>query len=427
MNKALKAAVVAGCGLTLGLVAGQPGSTSAAGAPGSEGTPEVVNVIEASGLPERDYTYGAAPVDVDRDGDQDILISNHHVERAKLWQNNGRGRFSRIARAAWPNRNSEGGVIDRHTCTWADVDRNGRPDAFCATGRTERNFVKFNRDNELWLQRRDGSFREVGTAWRIGDVCGRGRRGVFLNANGDRYPDLFVGNVVPRPVADDCNRFADRLPNEDSKLYINQSGERFRYAPARLRVTAGVGDRCALRLDLNGDDWDDLFTCRSRGTPLVFRNQRGTFVDVSSEHQLAYVVTDAAVGDLDGDRDADLVTASARYFSYHLFDAGVFGPRVRFGEIPMGGTGYRVSLGDLDGDDDLDVFGMIDDFPRSNPADFLWFNEGLVFTGLRLPPAGGFADNVAVVHPWRSDRDGFLVMNGYDVAGPIALLRVPPG
>ena len=410
------------CTLALALAAGPSGPIQALAESPIGATPDVVNVIGESGIRRHDFTYGASPVDVDRDGDQDVLVSNH-LHPSKLWRNNGRGRFTRIAHDAWPRFNSEGKAIDRHACAWADVDRNGRPDAFCATGRTDSNFVKFGRDNELWLQRRDGTFREVGTSWRIGDVCGRGRRGVFLDANGDRYPDLFLANFPPRQVPDDCNRLADRLPNERSKLYINQSGERFRYTPARLRVNAGVGGPCALRLDFNRDGWDDLFTCRNGGTPRLFRNRHGRFALVNNPH-LDYRVRDAALGDMDGDRDIDLVTASARQFSLHLFDSGSFGPRARIGLVPEGGNGHKVSTGDIDGDGDLDVYGMVDDFPRSNPVDFIWFNQEMVFDRLRLPRTGGFADDVEVLHPWRNDRAGFLVMNGWAEPGPISLVRV---
>jgi hypothetical protein len=120
-------------------------------------------------------TWSAAPVDYNRDGAEDVLINFHIGKVTRLMRNGGAGHFRRTARNAWPALNSDRRPIDRHNCAWADVDRNGRPDAYCSTGRTSINYVKHERDNELWLQNRQGRFREVGTRWGVGDVCGRGR------------------------------------------------------------------------------------------------------------------------------------------------------------------------------------------------------------------------------------------------------------
>lgn len=137
----------------------------------------------------RTRTWAAAPGDYNRDGAQDVLI-NYHGFGAKLWKNKGHGHYRRVASYAWQQENSRGQLLDRHNCDWADVDRNGRPDLYCSAGRRESNIVKTGRDNELWLQGRDGRFREVGTTWNVGDVCGRGRNVAFLHANGDRFPDV---------------------------------------------------------------------------------------------------------------------------------------------------------------------------------------------------------------------------------------------
>jgi hypothetical protein len=133
-----------------------------------------------------------------------------------------------MATYAWPRLNRENRLIDRHHCTWADVDRNGRPDAYCTTGRTLANIVKRGRGNELWIQQRDdGHLAERSTRWHVGDVCGRGRVAEFVNANGDEFPDLVTSNARPRTDDHDECDTSPTLPNEKSKLFINVLGKDF--------------------------------------------------------------------------------------------------------------------------------------------------------------------------------------------------------
>jgi hypothetical protein len=155
----------------------QPSARAAAG-------PTAVDRAATAGLREVNRLWEATPVDYDRDGDEDVWIG-YHQWTGKLWSNNGSGIYVRVAASAWPRVNSEGKIPDRHDCAFADVDRDGRPDAYCSTGRDEDNFVKYGMDNELWLQRSPGQFTEVGTAWGVGDLCGRGRHVTFINANGE--------------------------------------------------------------------------------------------------------------------------------------------------------------------------------------------------------------------------------------------------
>jgi len=381
-----------------------------------EAVPRLVAVDRARrfGLQGRRLeTYGAVAVDYNRDGLQDVWIGQHS-DGARLMRNRGHRRYARVARSAWPTGMGRG-HIDRHDCDWADVDLNGLPDAYCSTGRMRVNVVKRGRDNELWLQTRPGRFREVGTAWGVGDVCGRGRDVEFLDVNGDRFPDLFLGNQTPRnDPADPCNAPGNTLPNEGSKIFLNRRGHRFRYAPHAGPFSPGDGDRCAVALDFDADGWQDLLACRSREQPLrLYRNVRGTLVDVSGRHQLTDPVHDAVVADLDRDGDKDIVTASAAGFSYHPFAGGTFGPAVLLGTLPGGGAGGSVAVGDADGDGDQDVYGLGWRFHVGNPDDVLLVNRALVFTPLRVPPAGGSGDEVVALRPRaHGSRTSFLVTNG---------------
>lgn len=375
-------------------------------------------------------TYAATPVDYNRDGRQDVWIG-YHGFGGKLWRNQAGRRYERVATSAWPRSNGRRLHVDRHDCAWADVDRNGLPDAYCTTGRMVPNFVKRRRDNELWLQRRRGQFVEVGTRWGVGDLCGRGRAVTFIDANGDRLPDLFLGNETPRDDPDDpCNAAGNRLPNEASKVFINVRGTHFRYAPGLFGFGAGVGVRCARALDFDRDGWDDLLTCGEPRTPLrLFRNQGGRgFADVSAQHQLGASVSDAVVADLDRDGDKDVVTATPLGWDLHRNAAGVLGPAEPIGAVTVG-EGWSVAVGDADADGDSDVYGMVFGSMTNNPDDLVWINNGP--TGfdpapVAVPTAAGSADTVVALTPRAGRRAGFVVLNGFGRFdhGPVQFIQV---
>jgi hypothetical protein len=376
-----------------------------------------VDVAAEAGLSSsRTKTWSAAPADFDRDGDEDVLIGYHPVE--KLWRNEGDGTYERVARGAWPGR-----AIDRHNCAWADVDRNGLPDVMCATGRGLANRVKgAGIDNELWLQTAEARFEEVGTEWGIGDPCGRGRDVTFLDANGDRYPDLFVGNHTPRDVPDPCDG-SRRYPNERSKLYLNVGGTRFVHAPRKWPYGGGAGTRCLETLDYDRDGWVDLFACRAVGeTPRLYRNVRGRgFVDVTSRHRLAVPISDAHVFRLGAGRYPDLVTA--------IFSHRNRGGRFLAGKMilePPRGVGMAVAAGDADGDGDQDVYAMIGNGPNGNPDDRILLRGRAGFRAVRAPGAAGAADDVVALHRFDDGVTEFLSLNGYnlDGRGPVQLIRL---
>jgi hypothetical protein len=395
-------------------------------APSAEAaTWRAVNTIRGSGLAATIETFGAVPVDYDGDGDQDVWIG-FHDQGAALFTNDGTGHYRRLASGAWPTFDPVSGLrVDRHQCAWGDVDLDGRPDAYCAAGRTGHNVVKTGMDNELWLQRSPGVFTDVGTDWGVGDVCGRTQFAAFLDANGDGFPDLYIGNAAPRPVTGDpCDDPANGLTDELSKLFINEGGTGFRYAP-ELGDWGYGGDRCAEVADIDGDGWPDLLTC---GQPRMqlFHNDAGSgFTDVALANGLTDRYNDAVFADLDRDGDPDLVTAGPGEFGYRLNTAGTFGAEQLIGLVPAGGQGWSVTVGDADGDRDLDVYGLITDMPgRTNPGDRLYRNNALRFTAIAVPGARGVGDAVAALRGDRNARREFLVLNGDDTVGPIQRIEL---
>jgi hypothetical protein len=398
------------------------GSESAA-----TGSPTLVDRAKEAGLARRHITWGASEVDYNNDGRLDVWIGRHYVG-GDLWRNTGRGGYVRVRTPAWPHHSTEGKAIDRHDCQWADVDRNGLADAYCSAGRFTANFVKTGRDNELWLQRPLGTFHDVGTEWGVGDICGRGRNVAFVNANGDRWPDLFLGNETPRDQPDPCNRHPGRYPNENSKIFINQHGTGFAYVRRFFDYGAGPGERCAELIDYDGDGWDDLLTCGTVGGPAksgmppsvplqLFRNRQGAgFVD-RSDLVPTVVVEDAVPGDIDSDGDPDIIFATRTGFFYSLNTNGHLADPVTIG-VPSSGVGRAVAVGDADRDSDLDVYGVIGHRFNPNPDDMLYLNDGLTFTPLEAPTTTGTADEVIAVHPGPSVKADFLVLNGFHHADP---------
>lgn len=416
----------------------QAGVTQA-NAPSAAAVKVVVDIgPEAGLLPSFNNTWAAQPVDYNNDGDQDVWIGYHQAGVVKgtqgggrLWRNNGDGTYTWVARNAWPRIKPNGKQPDRHDCTFADFDHNGLVDSYCSAGRNESNLVKFGMENELWLQDSVGTFTEHGVAWGVGDVCGRGRFVTTLDANGDGWADIFLGNETGRNVTDACDNPNNGYPNEEAKLFLNNAnGTGFTYAPQFIRFGAGPGQRCAEAFDYDGDGWDDLIACRLKGqAPLLYHNNQGTGFTLLSgtASGLTTAVADAVVADMNRDGRPDLVFAAKAVFSYQLNTGGGarwFAAPVTIRSFSLG-EGRSVAVGDADGDGDLDVYGMVGNGSSAgNPNDFLLLNNGLLgFTSLVPPAATGEADEVISLTPAAGSRARFLSLNGGGkTGGPIQLM-----
>jgi hypothetical protein len=385
-----------------------------------------VNTIAGSGLSASTETWEASPVDYDGDGDQDVWVG-YHDQGGKLWRNDGTGHYTQVAATAWQRTSAEGKVVDRHYCDWADLDRDGRPDAYCSAGRGGANGVKTGRDNELWLQRTPGTFTEVGTAWGAGDVCGRSHYVAILRANADTYPDVFVGNAPPRTdPADPCDNPANGLTSESSKLFLNQAGTSLREATG-WGITGNGGVACAQGGDFTGDGRDDLVVC-ANPTARLYRNGGTSFTDVAVANHLSGAYTDATFADLDRDGDLDLVTSAGRDVGYHLNTGGVLAAEVRVVTVPSGGSVRALAVGDADGDGDLDVYVLVSNVNAgTNPKDRILLNNALTFTSVPVPAAGGIGDKVVALDGNRDGKAEFLVLNGVEVVGPLQRIELRAG
>jgi hypothetical protein len=244
----------------------------------------------------------------------------------------------------------------------------------------------------------------------VNDRPGRGRDTVFLDANGDGWDDLFVGNEPGR---------VDDLPSLNH-LYINTQAGYFRDATAEYGIDPDDGGTCVTTADVNGDGFVDLYVCnhlvRSRGTGghLYINDQGQRFIDQTSLAGLESLKpVDAEFGDVDGDGDPDLAVAEAGVYHIRENVAGVFSGVIVTGDpAPM----IRdLAIGDVDADGDLDLYVVTDE------SDILQINNGPTWEQLPSPDVtSGQSEEATMIPNWDGrGRAAIYVANGRgNVPGP---------
>lgn len=111
--------------------------------------------------------------------------------------------------------------------------------------------------------------------------------------------------------------------------------------------------------DVDGDGWCDLYFCRLEGDNALYRNLGGwRFEDITARAGVACPNTDAsgaALVDLDGDRDLDLIVNTVGSGTHVFINDG----KARFTKsatLNQSRGGTSLALGDLDGDGFPDIY-----------------------------------------------------------------------
>lgn len=281
------------------------------------------DVTAGCGLGDTGYGAGCAVGDVDNDGDLDLYVTNYGPDR--LFQNNNDGTFSDITELAG-TANPDWG-----TCAaFVDYDRDGRLDLFV---------VNYTSD------RMHGHSVACGTDSRDGRVS-------------------YCGPLKFAPTVDRLfhNEGVQETDAGRSAVFREVTVE----AGLQETFTQGFGVVCA---DIDRDGWPDLFVASDMSPNRLWINQRnGTFREEAIPRG-AGLNSDgrpeagmgAAVGDLDGDGDFDLLAThltgekttlyrndGAGMFRDAADSAGLRGPTAPH-------TGWGVALVDIDHDGDLDL------------------------------------------------------------------------
>jgi hypothetical protein len=268
-----------------------------------------------------DRSFYAGLVDIDVDGDLDIVVGNDRPDPKPVYLNDGKGNFrlgSTYGRPEWPMRNA----------SVADLNGDGLPDIIAAN-RTGGN----HGFNYFCLNLGKGEFDA--------DCIAFSRDSATTITPADVNRDGFIDLVVPH------------REGGQSYVYLNDGKAVF-----SKRVPFGPPDaaiRVAEAADLDGEGFVDIVAIGSQG-PSIYLNQQGrAFAAGFSPGSNSAQPNALAVGDLNVDRKIDIVVGntSARPEVYFNDGSGRNFTPVQFGDAA--GVAFGIAIGDLDKDGHRDI------------------------------------------------------------------------
>jgi hypothetical protein len=242
-----------------------------------DGTGAFTDMTAAAGLSGVTSYYNVAVLDLEGDGDRDLIFQVHGQER--VLSNDGHGHFADVT--------SSSGLVDPNQTedvAVGDVNGDGHPDVFV---------TNWGAASALFVNDGDGTFTRVPGPWS--EVYGR--QVLFLDADGDGRQDILF------------------LHDSRSWLYRNTGGLSF----ADVSTAWGVNQPAfaGAVADLNEDGLPEVVLTSISGYFLLF-NQGNSFVDRTSllvNVDGAYALSNEAprLVDLDGDGYLDVYQQSAVY------------------------------------------------------------------------------------------------------------------
>lgn len=326
-------------------------TTDAVGVYENDGTGHFLSHTATSGIPTIVEAVGVIAADFDRDADLDLYISRFGHPNL-LYRNDGGFSFTDVTESA--------GVGDdglSHGCGWGDYNNDGWIDLYVA-----------NQDgpNRLFHNFGGGAFYDVapllGVDLNDPDSSGLSIEGSFqasfLDFDRDADADLYVTKI---------KGYCGDTVTPGGHLFENTGGA-FVEITEQANAEGCVDSMCLAIGDFNGDGYHDLYqTGVPTGNSLLLSDGDGTFTpsEVVSDTISNALGWGAVFLDYNNDAVNDLFVCNT-FEAERLYDHGSRFPCVDV-SVPMGvgdlGRAYTCATADIDLDGDLDLLVQVQDEP----------------------------------------------------------------
>lgn len=313
---------------------------------------------------------GASIVDFDRDGWEDIYLTNSgEGSQNRLYRNQHDGTFKDVAgEVGIADLNKQGTGVSMGA-VWGDYDNDGYEDLFVYKwGRPElfhndagRHFTRVTEQTTL-------------PAWVNANTA------IWFDYDGDGLIDLFIGGYYSEDI-DLWHLKTTRIMPESFEyaknggrkyLYRNLGGGKFEEVSAKLGINSRRWALAAAAADLRGSGHQDLFVANDYGVSELYFNNGKEFREVGEQTGVGFAPKSgmtAAFGDVlnqgkyavyvsNISEDGVLIQGNNLWVPQE----GTSGDGLRFENlaralgVEMGGWSWGMQFGDLNNDGTLDVY-----------------------------------------------------------------------
>jgi hypothetical protein len=313
---------------------------------------------------------GASIVDFDRDGWQDIYLTNSgEGSLNRLYRNQGDGSFKDVAGDLGLADLNQVGTGVSMGAVWGDYDNDGYEDLF---------LYKWGRP-ELFHNDAGKSFTRATEAAAL-PAWVNANTAIWFDYDGDGLLDLFIGGYYSEDI-DLWNLKTTRIMPESFEyaknggrkyLYHNLANGKFAEVSAKLGISSRRWALAATAGDLRGSGHQDLFVANDYGVSELYFNDGKQFREVGEQTGVGFSPKSgmtAALGD---------VLNQGRYAVYvsNISEDGVLiqgnnlwvpqegtsGAGLRYENlaralgVELGGWSWGMQFGDLNNDGTLDVY-----------------------------------------------------------------------